>query len=1059
MKAVLGGRNAKADEISDRFLSYAKSHEQDLKALYPNTNIIELLALLKSGPQNAERADFLDYFQNADGTPNAEKIAAFNHLNDIYLSLRTYAPVYLERQFETEQNQAKADLKQAITDLQKAGYSLDDVVQFLKDVKISKSFTVHPTEHHNELGIEYDKALVAAHELPEAEKDAKINEIFGDMLQNPIGAVKKNSIKEEAESSNTWARIHNDGVNALERYVGDVIEELYHERPDVKLDMAPRSWDYDSDGKNNAEGWAMMGKMATSTFGAFEDTLGALSQVPEKYRTADVAKAENILKSAADRLAPILEECREITQELADMPAEERQAYYMQKYEDFQKTYKAFSEIYNEFDEAERGWGSYNFVKKTLNPLRKELRNAGEPAYLPIDNAFRTLRRTGLVLEKGQPRQNDLIHQDIIQNFFDHIRKVKPELLSDEDWARIDRDGGVNKLKNDKGENDTNAKNALFKKITAYGAKDKANRKELKSWLYEANPLSFEEGGNGYPLQTRTLLDRFELRKLYEKKFDLGIISDAGDDAVMNQKLLADIFGLTMRHMPLYEDGTTLSKFSKHATTFNDNAMRDILDRLKDLSKRLPEFDDYYTGRDIHDLSIMAPCSDSKRKLGTGALMEICHHVRQLVHEMYFLGKRMSMEKQEQIAASIEVMIGGGLSQGRFGGDVGIFAKIIAQELKELSKNELKRPFDHRDKFDRRLMRMAKAVLYTEQGRSKRFYTATSGQVADDFARRLADMARVELDLTGKVPDNTYIPAPYKFTNPLMKGVADKAWGVMIKSYEAQRFKDVDPNNPSENYIIDHLANKITCPILVGYLNNGARPGAKKTGNKKMTGVRAIENDKRNNISELFTSGDGLGKVMLFLQEQVDAGKITQEDIKELFEQPEWKYLVFDNEVANALRRDFDYAEKQLNKAENVAMERAYLQELKSDHAVFVGALEKLVGDLGTAFPMAKETADESKYVKPALELFRLVEDYLENVAEDQRDDAIKKLGGQKFLRQLGSSFNAGTASHWPLFSGYNNIYEIKKPEQGFDQLLALAAKKAPAAGPSAPDSPEQHYQ
>jgi hypothetical protein len=1043
---VLHRHDAVSQKVEKRVLEIIDSSLPELKEKTPDANWNTVVSLLRSGHEIIAREgseEFQNHFKNADGTLDTATIAAFSHLQDIVSTVRSYVPVLIERSFESDNGQALQDLSQAIKNMKKAGYGLEDVQQFFKDVKISKSFTVHPTEHHNEKGISLDLSLVSTAELPPEHRDEMLDEAIRQMILSPIGAEHKNSILEEIDASDKWARIHNQGASDLERFIGDVIEKEYGARPEISLDIAPRSWDYDSDGKNNAEGWAMMAKMATTTMGALNDVDAAVKLVENlryNVQMMNVNQMRHQLFKIKSRLQPIYERSRAITQKLAELSPEDRKQFYIDHYEELKQNQEAFAHIYDDSDPKERGFKTYRDILHDLNKIRKSkaIKDDDENVRMAVDNAFRNLRRTGLALEKGQTRQNDIIHSSIIDNFFASKEFRAQEIISAAELDEIDSKGGISKLSVDR-------QYALYEKVVAF-ARENGNRAHLVEALFAANPLTFEDGGNGYPLQERTLLDRFALRTLYPLKFDQGIISDAGPAALTHQKFLADLFGMSkMRHMPLFEDRSTLSNIGKLVEVFNDNGGRDGVDRRRSRSKQDKHFNWFFSGRYIHDLPLMVPCSDSTRGAGSGALMEITHEIRKVVRKAFDISEKTSKEKQEDIAVAFEVMLGGGLSMGRFGADVGFMRRVIEQELKEIAK-ERGRPFDRNDKIDRRMMRMAAGILYTEQGRAKRYYTATSAQVTDDFARRITEMVNGRFDLEGLVPDNAYIAKPHKFTNPAMNEIAVEAWHVAIDNYIEQRFQ----KSAKGGYVLDNLAEIVTCPNAVSYMNNGARPAAKKSGVKKMTGVRAIENDQRNNVSRLYTSGFGMGAVMEYLESKHAQGVIDESDIRELFAAPEWDYLMFTKEYANALRVDFSHAEKALAKADEADHEeRAYLRALKNDHARFVEGVKRYAVNPDKQFPVSRQIANEDKAVEPALAVVHLVEEYIKAQPEDHRSAAIKALGGEKFMRQLGSAYRSGTMPHWMLWMGQKNAYTPSVPVQSFDSLLAAAPAKAVRRGTS----------
>ena len=213
--------------------------------------------------------------------------------------------------------------------------------------------------------------------------------------------------------------------------------------------------------------------------------------------------------------------------------------------------------------------------------------------------------------------------------------------------------------------------------------------------MYEANPLSFEIGGNGYPEQTRTLLDRFKIRACYRLKFDQGIISDAGAFAAHDQTFIAEMFGMDkMRHMMLNEDRDTLPKQPGILGDYIDTAGFDTR-----ASKSSSETDEYYDmhmhGRDIHDQTVMIPCSDSTKIAGQAAEYENICIVREHIRN---LSTRTLKNKSGE---AIEIKWGCGMSDGRFGGDYETVRAVIVQEMKAIAI-ERGSPYDYNNKQDRR---------------------------------------------------------------------------------------------------------------------------------------------------------------------------------------------------------------------------------------------------------------------------------------------------------------------------------------------------------------------
>ena len=119
----------------------------------------------------------------------------------------------------------------------------------------------------------------SAEKATQKEREAALREVISSMLDNPIGAIKKNSVRDEIESDRIFAKIHNKGANIARERIRQAFEKVYGRRPgigEVRPDLARRTWIHDSDGKNNAEGWAMLAATAYDTLGAFDEIIDTL---------------------------------------------------------------------------------------------------------------------------------------------------------------------------------------------------------------------------------------------------------------------------------------------------------------------------------------------------------------------------------------------------------------------------------------------------------------------------------------------------------------------------------------------------------------------------------------------------------------------------------------------------------------------------------------------------------------------------------------------------------------------------------------------------------------
>ncbi|MCD8498310.1 MAG: hypothetical protein LRZ85_09765 [Alphaproteobacteria bacterium] len=469
------------------------------------------------------------------------------------------------------------------------------------------------------------------------------------------------------------------------------------------------------------------------------------------------------------------------------------------------------------------------------------------PDITALDEAFRNVVRTGFVLEKGQTRHNDLMYKDIINNLFHYIARqddlpgwiaqaLTPEETTklrehpDKPWDRMIRSRRQAGIWEDLIHSMKEGNTALHKK----------RRKQLQKLLYASNPLTFRS--DGYPEQTYSLLDRLKLRSVYPLKFEEGIISDSQNLAPFRQRFLAEAFGMhAMKHMPLFEDllnfgisQTLMSRFGRHGGAEAAEEKATLLTSLG-------------VGTGYKGLHVIVPASDSGKEGGPGARLKALRQYRKLIR------------KAIQTHTPIQIMLGGGLSLGRFGGDVGIVRRIIAQELKAHGVKR-GRDYDWHNPEDAAMLRMISAVLYTEQGRANRLLSATPGQICDTIAGRIVESAEDLLDLTGAAE---IIDPPAKLTllqERMLDTLADRS----LATFNILRH--VKDENGTR--ILDTLAEGIRPALSMPFANNGARP-ASKSGNKGITEERAIGNDQSLHAAQTFHGGFyGLGQVMAQLKEE-----------------------------------------------------------------------------------------------------------------------------------------------------------------------------------------------
>ena len=1020
-------------------------------------------------------------FKGDNSRPNTEAVAGFIPGYQADHIFNTYDPIIQSRSRQADTEETFDTLNQLIGVLKAKGYSIDETVQFFRESIISKSFTPHPTEHLDLTKLDLVTDLVEAAGVEKSERAAALEKASKALREEgSIAATHKSNILDEIDLSNKFARIHNAGLNTLERFISDSIEDHYGPRRNFWIDMAPRSWDYDADGKNNAEGWAMMAKLSTTTLESTSDIIDTLKSLDRQYLNAEqleeVDELTRALEKLHERLKPVYDQSRGMIAALAKLPPQQREEFYRSHYEDYEKQQKAFGEIYDAVGSANRGLDFFDSTKEKLNGLRDTLRDKDEEQFLMIDDAYRTLRRTGFALEKGQTRHNDQVYTRIIDNLFnspqflsrgilnaDEIEEIKGTEEFDEN-GKLVKAAALSRLPD-------KAQQGLRNKILRYVSKN-GNRDLLISDLYAANPLTFkslDDGGNGYPDQERTYLDRLALRALYPLKFDQGVISDAGKHGQPQQKFLADLFGMdTMTHMSLNEDAVNLDRQHELVDEFDQKG-----GGAENIAIRKARKNKMKNVEEDTTLHVMRPASDAERNGGWATRMQAFEQYRKMVRGALLSGNPR------------EIMLGGGASFGRFGGDVSIVRRVVAQELKQIAM-ERGQPLDRKNEHDRQMLRMASFILYTEQGRAKRMYSATPDQVADDFGAKIVEMIEDRLDLEGLVEDFTFIDEVPELPEDYQRH-ARRSWKKAIKDYSDFRFA-VGEDGKS---VLSKLADKVTCPNMIGYMNFGARP-ASKSGGKDILNVRAIENDERLYAAQLFHGGFyGSGAMMQGIYDRLNNEyNVIQDDyLPTLMDHPEWDYAVFSKNLTDAARFnatrnfekisrpgnwDFDRAlkigqsarlvkvagkeETRLlfdNQDGAVSEEEAYLAKIWYDRLQFLaiteaslkpGGLKRdikdILNDMRPAdgglevalgpktlekWPVVNEIMEEHKKNEQGYALLYMYEDYIQQERDKGRtkEEIVEELGGEEHLRQVASAFRSGTLPHKPYWSGQYN-YGVK---------------------------------
>ena len=615
-----------------------------------------------------------------------------------------------------------------------------------------------------------------------------------------------------------------------------------------------------------------MAKLSRTTVGSFNQIIDAIEGIEENQRTPQLQKFYEDCMKVKGVLQPIYDRSSEISKALADIAdPKERQEFYESVYDsEYQDLKEKFATAYEAVGSENRGLDFYKNALGVMGDAVEALGGSNADVALPLDDALRLIRRTGFALEKMQPRQNDFENIDIIHNLFESESFRVRGIFRADEFAEIDAHGGYEGLPHER-------QRKFLGVLSSYIAEN-GNRQDILEDAYAASPLAFDPNGNGYPKQARTILDRLELQQLYQLKFDQNIISDSQPGSDERMHFLFQLSGINNgTSMSLHEDRGTLPVRPQLLEEFTQSTGGKALYKTRgfysSVLKGTPL--DKTSAKDTW--AIIHPASDAERGGGFGTRMETSDVVRSIAQLSYRSGVTTAQ------------MLGGGMHITRFGGNPMLLFNTVAEELKDLVKKDGKGRFDRRVQEDRHIMRSATTMSFTEQGRHKRYNMATPMQVADDFSRKLSRMVAVRLDLEGLVEDHTFIAEKPEFGKAKVQKRMDKLWKKAIKRFNRIRFA-VDAEG---EIILDKLADKITTPHTIGFKNNGARPAAKGSGAKSMTGVRAIENAIRGDISETHLGGFmAAGQMMRDIVDDLKEERISFKNVKEWIDHPEWEFSV-----------------------------------------------------------------------------------------------------------------------------------------------------------------------
>lgn len=1000
------------------------------------------------------------YFTN--GKPNLELITEKTNENLTRSMIESNRLVGERIAQDLETETSRDNVRAALEVAYESGISRDEIIEIVESLKCNVSYTWHPTNNLSEEGTKLRLKQIEAFQNQDTRAIRELTkEIKGSDNLTPK---QKATMINEIDANLTIADRDNKGANTVERIYEEEIQDIWSgKRPNIQMNLGGRSWIFDADGKNNNDGWAMMAALTTLKKEMFEQTLEVLD---DDLVTGNpkLEKLRNDLGMVLNNLNSIYDKSREVTDTLAQLPVEERETYYRAHYDELQTAKDNLRSLYECVGDAEgRGHNFYNKTKQMLEEAceKQDCASGNNPK---LDDVYRTLRRNGFTLQKGQTRHNGIMYGDVIDKLFADETFLNSKFLRDSDRNLLQNVEKFSDLHQ-------NQRRMIMAHVTR-GTKDRSVRQELQKFVRDANPLEFDEG-NGYPTPESSVEDRMDIRSICKRNFAEAIISDSTDFSAYDQLFLAKIEGVPdMKHMMLNEDRDTLARQASIAVGFNKGAQEGAEFRNNGSAA------DYKIGPD-NEILIMIPSSDSMRNGGPGTLLQMCNTVSEATRESIKLG------------VPIEIMLGSGGSMGRFGCDQAMVRRLVAQTMQQVAEEEGFYEWDKNDPEHAAALRMPKVIMHTEQGRMPNLLSATPELISQRHLDRTGEMLEDHLELVGAVEPGTYIDQVPKLSTPMQNKVP-QLQQLMITEFTDFRFALGEQN--ADDNILNSMAEKCMFKHLSPFINHGARPAAK--GSKKgITDVRAIENDKRKAMAEIFDSSFfSLGAAMKELHRSTNSNEpmdrpISNVGVQELIEQPEWNFLIFGKGTTEAMRFEatkkfetlsgeaeswnFDKAVEvgksvTLEKIEPnepkslcvmhyddkdgaITKEEAYLSKIYYDRLQFLALTEaSLKGELNRDFDeiinefrpsdgslefepgaetlekwsVAQEVYDNHRENDEMLEMVQEIETYFRHRIETEgasKEEVVAEFGGEEKLREICSSYMEGTLAHIPFWTGDYN--------------------------------------
>ena len=786
---------------------------------------------------------------------------------------------------DSAQNEYEID--HMVGQMKEKGVSAEQLGSVLSSITQWRTGTPHPTQHLSEEGKQLFRDVLSIVSLPKGERHDSLKNTITSMFDAQITRSAKMDVREETNSDREQAKLRRQGMR--ETYIGlkSALQNHYGEDApnllsgSILLELAYHSWfgGGDTDGKSNADKWALLEGLTGYTMDAIEEHLEDINKAIEidSSLSKRLESTKNALEIVRERLTALDEKLLN-RDETTDSEALKRE--YANLYKGLEIGHTASSSVNTEKDAY---LALSNELKHVVDHLAK-----GEAKEL-LEGSLFVLRqyKNAITTARIETRANGFVDQDIVNQIFGDKEFQKTFLTGEMRRSLASRT--LASLPKEE------------QRAIMQAAEDKCknNVRLFAEHYYRIFPEGLDD--KGFPNQKRERGERLEIQAITPDKFGMSIVADAQPMSPEYARFLGEVgFGVKhMMHTMLTEDYDTLDAAADITIDFTKNGgMKSVFSAINS-NPRLGEYLDRH--------GVMLPCSDSTKKLGPAAV--------------YFQAQAINhlMDYAVEENKTMYIKWGNGQIITRGGGNSHVPGRLKAQAMQwhlDGRKLDLNVPED---------IKLLANVMFssnTEQGRAADFVSPTSQKIASNQLTMIGEMFGRVLELSGKAPIGTHIKQVPEYTSGVRKHVIDSiARNIMMLGY--LNFRDVV--DEEGNRLSDEVAIKSSNMKVAGDANQAARPDSKvvdapdpnepvaiKDG-KPLYDLRAIGTTI--SINHMRTYHDGwfsLGAGLQAMHQANIEGEISDEDLAKFPKDPLWESII-KNGLRTATMSDMSHVMKKLD--------------------------------------------------------------------------------------------------------------------------------------------------